>query len=113
MNGLVLDRNKKNTYGRLSNRMLIIILSLFVQEIDCSSIKRSSRSLLECTDQSYFKYDVTHDSQLWSLAANSGSVRQELEYKYTCDKAHPPLRFIGWDETDLDNLDETMPCDVR
>ena len=91
------------------NRILIFIVFLLMQKFTCG--KRTSKSLLECIDQDYFQYNVTHYSQLWSLAAKSGTVRQEIQYK--CDDAYPPLRFIGWDETEFDNLDSELPCNVK
>ena len=65
-----------------------------------------------CVEENYFKYSVDHDSQLWSLASKSGSVRQEVSYE--CKSAHPPLSFTGWDETEFDDLDieQKQPCNV-
>ena len=82
----------------------------YTQEIECKDKKRTSKSLLECVEGiDDFKYSVTHDSQLWSLAIRAASVRQELIYD--CNKANPPLNFIGWDETKFDNLD-IQNCNV-
>ena len=91
-------------------RLLYVIV---LQAFACKSVKRTTKSLLECVEEQYFKYSVTHESQLWSLASKSGSVRQELSYE--CTDAHPPLSFTGWDETEFDNLHTEIKqnCNVK
>ena len=83
-----------------------------MQTFDCTTTKqRSTKSLLECSDDPYIKYDVTHVSQIWSLASRAGSVRQEV--KYERNKAYPPISFTGWDETEFDKLETEQEWTVK
>ena len=84
---------------------------LFLQTIDECKVHRTTKSLLECVEEEYVKYNVTRDSQFWSLASKAGTVRQEVTY--TCNNANPPISFIGWDETEFYSEDDALKCNVQ